>query len=73
LVELACVSLDPRDVGAVLAHDRYSIAELVPKHHQRALEAFRHVGLLPRRAVHLRVRLDGGDEFGDAPGRLLHL
>ncbi|HYY79828.1 MAG TPA: hypothetical protein VFD04_11695, partial [Actinomycetes bacterium] len=43
LVELAGVRLDPGDVGAVLAHDRDTVAQLVPQHRQRAVEAVRHV------------------------------
>jgi hypothetical protein len=46
---------------------------LVAQDHQRALEAVSQVGLLHRRAVHLRVGPDGGDELGDATRRLLHL
>ena len=45
----------------------------MPEHHQGAVDAIGHIDLLHRGPVHLRVRLDGGDEFGDAPGGLLHL
>ena len=43
LVELAGVRLDRRHVGAVVAHHRDAVAELVAEHHQRALEALGHV------------------------------
>jgi len=45
----------------------------VTEHHQGALDAFRHVDALDRSAVHLRVGPHGGDQVGDATGRLLHL
>ena len=72
-VELAGVGLDRGDAGAVVAPDRHAAPELVPQHHQRALQAVGHVGLLQRRAVQLRVGPDRGDQLGDAPGRLLDL
>jgi len=73
LVELAGVCVDPRDVCAVGTNDLHTVAELVVQHHQGALDADRHVDVLDRRAIHLRVRPDRADEIGDAPGRLLHL
>src|SRR5208337_4522002 len=73
LVQLAGVCLDPRDVCAVVTHDRDTVAELVPEHQQGALNAVGHVNVLHRRAVHLRVGLDGGDQLGNAPARILQL
>ena len=70
VVRVAGTSFNPVDV---LAHDRYTVVELVPEHHQRAVEAVCNVDLLHRRAVHLGVGPDGGDELGDAPRRRLHL
>jgi hypothetical protein len=70
LVELAGVSLDPGDAGTVVTHDRNTVTELGPEHGQGAVDAIGHIDLLHRGPVHLRVRLYGGDEFGDALGRL---
>ena len=53
--------------------DLYAVAQLVRQHHQGAVETLDEVGGLQGGAVHLGVGPDGGDEGGDAPGRLLDL
>ena len=40
------VRLDARQVGVVVAHDRDAVAQLVPEHHQGALEALGDVDRL---------------------------
>ena len=51
-----CASIR-RSVGVVVTHDGDAAAQLVPEHHERALDALGDVDRLQRRPVELRVRL----------------
>ena len=68
LVELAAERLDRRQPGLVVAHDLDPALELGAQDDQRVLQAGRHVHLLDRCLVHVRVVLDRPDDLGDPAG-----
>jgi len=73
LVEVGRVRLDARHAGAVFTDDGHAFSQLLPQHHQGAVDALGHVDELQRGPVELRVGLHGRDEPRNPLGRLLHL
>jgi hypothetical protein len=73
LVEVGWVRLDTRHAGAVSADDGHAVSQLLPQHHQGAVDALGDVDELQRGPVELRVGLHGRDEPRNPLGRLLYL
>ena len=74
LVELGAAHGQPRQRPVVVAHDLdRGVLEPVAEHDQRRLEPLVEVDVDERAAIHVGVGLDGADEIGHAPRRLLQL